>query len=189
MAQDKRTRIAALVAEGKTGREIARLLEIAPSTVSYHRRRLHLAMNPKCARRYDWDEIQRFYDVGNSLQRCTEEFGFSRKSWYDAVQRGAILPRPQALPIDEILRANRKRGRHHVKTRLLAAGLKSSQCEECGLTEWRDKPLSMALHHVNGDGDDNRLENLVLLCPNCHSQTPNFGVKNWKRRNVDAKAA
>jgi 5-methylcytosine-specific restriction endonuclease McrA len=42
----------------------------------------------------------------------------------------------------------------------------------------------MALHHVNGDGADNRLENLVLLCPNCHSQTPNFGVKNWKARGA-----
>jgi predicted HNH restriction endonuclease len=35
----------------------------------------------------------------------------------------------------------------------------------------------MALHHVNGDGDYNRLENVILLCPNCHSQTPNFARK------------
>lgn len=40
----------------------------------------------------------------------------------------------------------------------------------------------MALHHVNGDGLDNRLDNLQILCPNCHSQTPNFGVKNRARR-------
>jgi predicted HNH restriction endonuclease len=39
----------------------------------------------------------------------------------------------------------------------------------------------MALHHINGNGHDNRLENLALLCPNCHSQTPNFGVKNIAR--------
>jgi 5-methylcytosine-specific restriction endonuclease McrA len=42
--------------------------------------------------------------------------------------------------------------------------------------------LSLALHHVNGNKHDNRLENLALLCPNCHSQTPNFGVKNRARR-------
>jgi hypothetical protein len=147
-------------------------------------------MDSKCGRRHDWDEIQRYYDAGNSLQRCIDAFGFSRKTWYDAVQRGAVIPRPQALPIEAILRANRKRNRHHVKSRLLAAGLKTNECEQCGLTEWRDQPLSMALHHINGDGDDNRLENLALLCPNCHSQTPNFGVKNWKSRSAeDAEAA
>jgi len=68
----------------------------------------------------------------------------------------------------------------------MAAGLKTNECEECGLTEWRNQPLSMALHHINGDGRDNRLENLVLLCPNCHSQTPNFGVKNAKARRAAA---
>jgi hypothetical protein len=52
--------------------------------------------------------------------------------------------------------------------------LKRNACETCGIDRWRGKPLAMALHHVNGDGLDNRLENLQLLCPNCHSQTANF---------------
>jgi hypothetical protein len=181
MAKDKRARIAELLAEEKTGREIARLLGISPATVSYHKRRLHLPMNPKCARRHDWDEIQRFYDVGHSVRQCVKAFGFSNKSWCNAVQRGAIIPRPVALPLEELLGRKRKRSRHHIKLRLMAAGLKTNECEECGLTEWRNQPLSPALHHVNGDGRDNRLENLALLCPNCHSQTPNFGVKNAGR--------
>ena len=42
----------------------------------------------------------------------------------------------------------------------------------------------MALHHVNGDGSDNRLENLQMLCPNCHSQTENFAGR--KRRALRA---
>jgi HNH endonuclease len=85
-----------------------------------------------------------------------------------------VIPRPQAMPIDEVLAAGRERNRTHVKLRLLSAGIKESRCEECGISEWLEEPLSMTLHHVNGDGDDNRLENLLLLCPNCHSQTPNF---------------
>jgi hypothetical protein len=43
-------------------------------------------------------------------------------------------------------------------------------------------PLSMALHHVNGDGSDNRLENIKFLCPNCHAQTSNYGGRNGHRR-------
>lgn len=56
----------------------------------------------------------------------------------------------------------------------LPTGRPAGSCEGCGLTTWRDRPLSLALHHINGEGSDNRLENLSLLCPNCHSQTENF---------------
>ena len=44
----------------------------------------------------------------------------------------------------------------------------------------------MQLHHVNGDGRDNRLDNLELLCPNCHSQTETYGGRNGHRRNGGA---
>ena len=47
-------------------------------------------------------------------------------------------------------------------------------CAECGLSEWCGKPISLHLDHLNGISNDNRLENLRLLCPNCHSQTPTY---------------
>lgn len=68
-----------------------------------------------------------------------------------------------------------------MKLRLLDAGLKEPRCERCGLSEWRSEPLALELHHLNGDGLDNRLENLELLCPNCHSQTDTWGGKNRGR--------
>ena len=54
------------------------------------------------------------------------------------------------------------------------------KCEKCGLSEWQGEPLICELHHINGDSTDNRIENLIILCPNCHSQTDNFRSKNRK---------
>jgi 5-methylcytosine-specific restriction endonuclease McrA len=71
-----------------------------------------------------------------------------------------------------------------LKLRLLSAGLKHGRCEECGLSEWRGKSLSLQLHHINGDRHDHRFENLRLLCPNCHSQTHNFGARNRGRASA-----
>jgi 5-methylcytosine-specific restriction endonuclease McrA len=181
---DIRDKVGQLLALGKSGAEIARELGISPATVCYHKQRLGVAPDSKCARRYDWDEIQRYYDQGYSLRECQARFGFARKTWYDAVQRREIFPRPQALPIAQLFVTGPARNRNHLKLRLLGAGIKEDRCEHCGISDWQGAPLSLALHHVNGDGRDNRLENLQLLCPNCHSQTPNFGVKNWKQRHA-----
>ena len=112
-----------------------------------------------------------------------EQFGFSRSALADAIKRGEIVPRPQATAAREASRCRtRTEAAKNIKQRLLAAGLKQNRCEECGISRWRERPLSLCLHHVNGERHDNRLENLVLLCPNCHSQTPNFGSKNCRRR-------
>jgi hypothetical protein len=73
--------------------------------------------------------------------------------------------------MEELLVAVKYRSRHNLKLRLLKEGLKSPRCEICGLTEWRERPISFALHHLNGDRHDNRLLNLRLLCPNCHMTT------------------
>ena len=70
------------------------------------------------------------------------------------------------------------KSRTNLKNRLLEAGILQNRCEECGLTEWRGKRLSIQIDHVNGVRDDNRLENLRMLCPNCHSQTETFASRN-----------
>jgi hypothetical protein len=88
------------------------------------------------------------------------------------------------MPLDRLLVADTYRSRHNVKLRLIGQGLKENRCERCGITDWRGQPLAMALHHVNGDGRDNRLENLQLLCPNCHSQTENFAGRGRARLTV-----
>ena len=49
-----------------------------------------------------------------------------------------------------------------------------SCCEKCGLDSWQGRPIPLEIHHINGDNTDNRLENLQLLCPNCHALTNNY---------------
>lgn len=83
----------------------------------------------------------------------------------------------EKIPIEKILTEDSEYNRTKLKERLIREGLKKYKCECCGISEWMNNPISLQLHHLNGIHNDNRLENLQLLCPNCHSQTENFGTK------------
>ena len=154
----------------------------AKSTISWHARQLDRPIDERCARRYDWAEIQAYYDEGHSISECQARFGFARQSWNEARKRGEVVSRRHPRPITDLLTSSRSR--KNLKHRLVKEGLLESRCELCGLTEWRGAPLAMALHHINGDGSDNRLENLQMLCPNCHSQTENFAGRNRRALRV-----
>ena len=52
------------------------------------------------------------------------------------------------------------------------------KCAKCGITSWDNKHIVMELHHIDGNADNNSKENLMLLCPNCHSQTETYKSKN-----------
>jgi Homeodomain-like domain-containing protein/HNH endonuclease len=172
--------VAELLARGLSSMAVARVLGISKSTVCYHKSRLGHEIDAKFNRRYDWAEVQRYYDLGHTISECERQFGFARATFMDAAKRGDLVTRPHRAPIETYLVSGRRTNRTHLKQRLLAEGLKENRCERCGIESWLGEPLSMALHHVNGDGRDNRLENLALLCPNCHAQTPNFSGRNRK---------
>ena len=65
-----------------------------------------------------------------------------------------------------------------VKRILLSENIIENKCEECGISEWQGKKLVCHLDHINGDCHDHRLDNLRMLCPNCHSQTETYAGKN-----------
>jgi len=85
-----------------------------------------------------------------------------------------------AKPLENILVENSQYNRCHLKNRLIKEGILQYHCASCGCDTWLDKPLMLQLDHINGISNDNRIENLRLLCPNCHSQTNTFGGKNKK---------
>jgi len=71
-----------------------------------------------------------------------------------------------------------------LRRKLVKAGLKENRCEMCGLTTWLGQALPLALDHINGDPTDNRLENLRILCPNCHALTDTWCARNRNTAGV-----
>jgi hypothetical protein len=85
----------------------------------------------------------------------------------------------KALDLEEILVRGSTYNRSRLKKRLLEEGLLQNVCSTCNNDGiWLGKPLVMHLDHKNGDAEDNRLENLRMLCPNCHTQTPTYAGRN-----------
>lgn len=97
------------------------------------------------------------------------------------------LRRP-ATPLEQVLVADSTYDRSKLKRRLYADGLKTPRCEHCGQEEtWRGRRMALILDHVNGVGDDHRLENLRILCPNCAATLDTHCGKNLKRERLRAE--
>lgn len=74
----------------------------------------------------------------------------------------------------EYLNTDKKIKTSKLKNKLIKENIIENKCDICGLTTWLDKPIVLQLHHIDGNHNNNSLENLQLLCPNCHSQTDNY---------------
>lgn len=107
------------------------------------------------------------------VKKYIQEYQFDIKHFkgrgWNAGLKGIGKPK---FSLEEILNKNSLFQSFKLKKRLFAAGLKPQYCEQCGWAQCTvDGYLPLELDHINGDHHDNRLENLRVLCPNCHSLT------------------
>lgn len=75
---------------------------------------------------------------------------------------------------EKILSGNHTMKSLDLKKKLIKLRLKENVCEHCGIFEWNGKTITLELDHIDGNNQNNLLNNLQILCPNCHSQTPTW---------------
>ncbi len=169
--------IAKMIIDGEPAAAITRATGCNKSTVSYHRRRIGLLI-PMFVD-YDWGEVQRLHDSGVCRETLTKQFGFSSATWAKAVASGRLLARQiprEVVPYEEL------KTRSGIKYRLIKTGtLDAKTCAICGISEWMGGPISLELDHIDGDNRNRSVENLRLICPNCHSQTETYSGRNVGR--------
>lgn len=135
---------------------------------------------------YDWETIQHFYNDHTKLETL-EKFSIKVWSWNSAIKRNVLLVKDEdklkaskyvKKPIEDYLVNPSYMDSTHLKKRLLTENLLKAECSICKTTDWCGKPLTLHLDHINGVHHDNRLDNLRVLCPNCHSQTDTYCGRN-----------
>lgn len=109
---------------------------------------------------------------------------FKRQGWNAGKKFG-----PKRTPAEILTKRNPDQCRVHgsvLRPAMMAFGVEE-KCAECGLApEWRGKKLVFPVDHIDGDWGNNELENLRLLCPNCHSQTATFSGRGRKQKAYTA---
>lgn len=132
------------------------------------------------------EDIENAISNTSSMIAAARYLGVSRDRFNKyAKQYGLFNPNPSGKGVkgerkytnEEVFTRNTNKVSHTVLV-LRLKELREWKCDCCGISEWMGKPISLEIHHIDGDTLNNSLDNLQILCPNCHSQTD-----NWRSRN------
>jgi Zn finger protein HypA/HybF involved in hydrogenase expression len=118
-------------------------------------------------------EFRNVYSMSAHKAHCSGANSTAHLDVHRRARKGKHLTRPEEVFVE---RSQHSTGM--AKKMFLSLGHCIYQCSSCGLSEWLGEHLVLELDHINGVNSDHRLENLRLLCPNCHSQTANFRGRN-----------
>ena len=164
--------------------EIAERLGITRATVAYHKSVLGVSDFKKPSRE-DWEQIQTLLERRISYKEIAQLTGVSQSAISRAVTSGRVSRHnilPHELTIEEYCKTwvNKKARsgfRGVVKARMIEEGRWTRCCQKCKREEWEGLPIPLELDHVDGNPKNNDLNNLRLLCCNCHYQTETWGNK------------
>ena len=122
----------------------------------------------------------------NKIRKIISKYNLSTEHFdsysqnYEKFLKRKIGKNGKFLPMtdEEFFQSGHNRASDSIIKRLIKGKHKEYKCENCGISKWNGKELRLQVHHINGDHSDNRVENLQLLCPNCHTQTDTYARQN-----------
>ena len=145
--------------------------------------------------KYTIDELKNVVIDCRSIAEVIRKLGYKQSGWLQCRLRNEIIDNNidvshftgqghlkdniDTNKLQKYLNNELKIRSNPLKKNLIKLGIKCSKCEECGIENYyNNKPITLELHHIDGNNKNNKLENLQILCPNCHSQTSNFRNKS-----------
>lgn len=149
---------------------IPELITSVQNSTSFRQVMLELNLKPSGG---NYKQIQKYIYISNiNIDH------FTGKLW----SKGKKIPFKPKIPLTKIITENSTFQSYKLKNRLFREGLKSPKCELCGWhTAAADGRVPVEIDHINGKANDNRLVNLRILCPNCHSLQSTHRAKNIKK--------
>jgi 5-methylcytosine-specific restriction endonuclease McrA len=149
-------------------------------------------------KKYSDEEIRIFLSESYSLWEFCKKIGYKNKSsrTYQVIKQNLTdrniclkdyphlykkLGITSKKSNQDIFHENSVYDRKDLRRKIIKEGILEYKCSVCGISEWMNKSLTLQLDHINGINNDNRIENLRFLCPNCHTQTSTWGFKRRTR--------
>lgn len=162
------------------------LQELLDTSNSYSDLLRTIGLNPKGGNPETLKRIIQEYQLDETKLNENRKKLFSKNSVFPKIKN--------KKPMEDILSNKYEfHSSSHLLKRLVNEGYKEYRCEECGINSWMGKDITLQLEHIDGNHSNNNLNNLKILCPNCHSQTSTFAGRNVdhsdaKRRKRVGKA-